>query len=490
MKKRILALLLAGLLTMSAASCVASGSQNDTDDGTENNQTTTTSDDETTTKNPTLEWTESDKTVYTTSSVKLRSAASTTGAEVTTIPKASELHCKRVSATWSEVEYNGQTGYVSNAYITDSDILGKTLTPVPGGSKTMYVTLKNQNLTIRLYASAEEFSDKIGYFSFGDEVKVVATGENWCRIEYTDKDGKVNNYYVNAAYLSDTKPTDPDDLTQYEHLFQPCTTADMYVMGPVWMRVAPSMNASQLVVLTKGTKVTVTKKGTTTDKITWYYGTAVLPPEKDGDPSRVFQGYVSASYLGDTVEAGKATLDDIIALYPPETFTKVNKTMYVTTESGGLWVRSTPDLDVEENKVGSLTVKAEVKVVATGNYNDNNWCIIEYTPLDGESGYYFVGAAKLTSDPNGEIVLTLDELLLKYSNFSAKGFTVVAKGTVNCYTSPATTATPATTLTAGTEVTVVAEETGSVVNLWYIVKTADGKLYFVAKDLFELKVAG
>ena len=150
MKKRIVALLLAGL--MSAAALTSCRVQNTNPGGTEPENPTTPT--ETTTpdnpyKPPVETWQDVDKSVYTFNEVKLRQQASNTGSALANIPKETELHCTKQSTSWYYVEYKkGEetiSGYVSKASVTEANILGTDMVAVDGGSKIMYANAKTKS---------------------------------------------------------------------------------------------------------------------------------------------------------------------------------------------------------------------------------------------------------------------------------------------------------------------------------------------------------
>ncbi len=484
MKKRVIALLMAGLLTASMVSCVATGGPGD--GSTEPQQQITTPDDAgTTDAGPGITWQNVDQTVYTLDSVKLREEPSTSATVIQTLPKETELRRVRTSTSWSEVEYNGKKGYVSNVYLTGVDLLGKNFTAVDGGSKVMYA---NAKVTIRLYPTTEEFSSKIGYFEVNDEVKVVAANDKWSKIEYKVKE-ETKYYFVNSHYLSASKVTDPNDPTQYESFFTACDPElERYIKGTekdtVNFRVAPNLNSNFVDtptkgVLTGGMKVTVLKTGTV-NEINWSYIEVKFDPANAGDPPTFKYGYVSSSYLAESAGTTVLTLDDLLALYP-NAFTKVQKTMYVKNTTSSLTVRSAPDLDDEKNIVDYYNTKQAVNVVASGSYNDVNWCVVEA----GAGKYYFVGASHLTSDPEGEPVLELSDIPVQYTEFTlCTAETVKATGMANCYETPAATGKPAKSIAAGTTVTVVAKQTGARQNVWWVIQDEAGTLYFVSNALF------
>ncbi len=494
MQKRILALLLAGLLTASMASCVVRGTQNETTGPDEDPgyQTTTKPNEEET--SPTITWTEVDKTIYALSDIKLRREASSVGATICTIPKEAELHCTLTSAAYSYVEYNGQQGYVLNSYVTDTDITGKTFTPMEGGSKIMFVNVDKAN--IRLYPSDSDFSTVMGGYELNDEVTVLATNGTWHQIKFVDKSNNEKKYYVSASLLSDSKTVSPDDLTQYEGLFSDVAgTPVMYVNGEtVNFRKAPSKSATIIAELTLGTEVTVLQKGKVGES-EWFYVELKIVSDQPGVPTTYQEGYISADCL--SPYAGDLTLDELVALYG---FEKINETMYILAEKQ-VNLRSAPvfpdtangDKDnlVTTLSSGKTDIKA-LKIVAKGSYEGYNWCIVEHTmKVDNEDKtvYSFIGGKgldSLTSDASGKITVSLNDLLVKYPQFTIceTQTTITTKSVANCYGTPDTTGTALKQLASGTTVTLVAEETGSRNNVWYVIKDADNAYYFVGMEFF------
>ena len=492
MKNRLLALLLAGLLTASLASCVASGNQ-DGNGGTENQQQLTTApDDENTGGNPsTTEWKDVNKKVYTFKKVTMRSTPSTSGVSVASIEAGVELKCTKTSTAWSFVEYNGKQGYVSNASITDVNILGTDFETIT--EKVMYVN--EEKINVRLYPSDAAFSTKIDSYELNDEVTVIASNGTWYKIKYDDN-GTVKNYYISASLLSDTKVIDPNDMSQYEGLFTDLDTpATMYTTGNVYFRKAPSKKASPVFseaskqTLVKGTKVTVLATGTVNGE-KWSKVKVEFLPEKDGDPVIYKDGYVSSDYLSDTTGSEALTLNELLQMYP--TFEAVNQTMYLLAENS-INVRSTPKFSENEDS-NIITVLSsgkdlediqQIKVVASGVYQDVNCCIIEFTKNEN-TVYGFITQKHLTSNSDGSISVSVNDFVLEYPNFTIcqTETSITATKKANCYSTPEIAATAAKVLAAGDTVTLVAEETKSSQNVWYLIKDAENNYYFVGMEFF------
>lgn len=487
MKKRILALLLAGILTASMTSCFNRDDNPEETSGSNTEEVLTRApNDSGNTTQAQETWTEVEDTVYTTTdNLTLRTDVNSNEGTVK-VNKLVELTRTAYSTKWSRVEYNGGVYYVSNSYITSDDIYGKALTPC--SDTLMYVI--TDGLNVRTLASSNStISPSVGSLKLNETVTVVATGDNWCRIKYLDEDsGETVERYVSAKYLSKQPYEDPDtkDYSEYFTSMEPTT---MYVTASaINLRKAPSVNASitgglkqddEVIVVAYAQAIPETVDGKET-VASWYMVKVTVAPDKEGDPSTIAYYYATAKYISAKPGSTTLTLADMLEQYP--TFSATSKTLYVCSNAAN--TRSTPSLASSDNITKTLQKKDQVKVVATGVYENNNWCMIELE----EGVFAFIGSSTLTTDPNGEPApLSLEDLLIKYPQYEKVTATVTltAKSTVNCYTSPSSAETVPLQLSAGETVTLVAVPSNDDTS-WCVVQAANGNCYFAGYSLFEV----
>ena len=124
MKKRILALLLAGLLTTSLVSCITTKPRPDgpgLNTGTEDSQPT---EEPTTDPVVTVTWIDEDKTVYVTAT-SLTLTKVDDNATTIKVNQLTELHCIKVSSDAKRciVEKDGVQYYASAEKLTSADLL-------------------------------------------------------------------------------------------------------------------------------------------------------------------------------------------------------------------------------------------------------------------------------------------------------------------------------------------------------------------------------
>ena len=480
MKKRLLALLLAGLLTASLGSCISrEGSRGDVVTnsgigGTEGTQKPPSSTEEI--ENPTpMTWEDADDFVYVTeTSASLRINVSTTEGSFR-VQGATKLHRVKKSSSWSQVEYEGKTCYIANDFITTDDLTGESFTAC-APAKTMYATT---GVNIRKYASATAaISVSIGGLKQNDEVLVVAKGKSWNKIMITAENGDVSFGFVKAEYLSDEKVagTLPTDYSRY---FDACEPILMYVAeGQYNLRYEPHKDGliRDTLTVTKENpvltlKVTGVGKG---DYAEWYrvsYPDAV----KEGDPQTYTDCYIHASCLKENLD--DTTLEGFLKLYPG--FTKCDElTLYVRADTP-MNARKTPVFEGTDNIGVTLLPKEAVKIVASGMVGESLRYIIQYE----EGVFYFVTAKYLTPNASGEPApLSLTELLSQYKSFTAcDAVEVFAIGKVNCYNTPTAVDTVPKTLALGEKATLLAKSSDGI---WCIVQIGKD-LFFAGLDRFS-----
>ncbi len=517
MKKRILALLLAGILTASLVSCVGNGEQDP--DGTEGITTdeVTTDDEDESGYSPEEDdldeddfWVEETATVYTHSTAYLRQEADGSSDSITTVPAASKLTRTKVSTTWSFVTYvdemtkTSYEGYISNNYVTKTDITGSDFELVTGGTQTYYAL---DALNARKYPIAAEYSTVMGSYDKDDEIKVVATNGAWLKVNYeTDEDsGEDLYYYVSALYVSAEKGGAPLATNSFESSFVEVTPAKIMYVSQAGYRLRSEPVISTTTVLytfaSAGIKVQVTKQGNVTDEdgevMSWSYVTAFIPPKQAGNPSTVIEGYIATESLTEEHPGilNLTSLSEVLALYP--TFVSITpKTMYIVKNANAendtiVNLRSTPEIK-SGNVISYVSTKkgavkpTEIKVVAT---NNADWYVIERTDTKGNISYAFITSdpASVTADPAGAVKITLENLsALGGFQVLDQARSITATGVANAFSYPVKdpdSASPVMQLKAGDSATLVAVQTGTYPK-WYAIDV-NGVICFVGMEFFS-----
>ena len=503
-------------MTLSLASCVGSGEK---DDGSDS------SDYDSGSNNYLYEdsfdmsedfWANADEVIYTHSTAYLRQEPDGSSDSILTLSPGAKLQRTKISTAWSFVSYTSELdnqvyeGYISNNYVTRTDITGSDFELVTGGTQTVYSL--TDGLNVRKYPVAAEYSTVMGSYGKDDAITAVATNGTWFKILFdTDENtGSQLYYYVNATLVSAEPGGSPFASNPYEASFVECNPPKvMYTStAGLYLRSAPIVATTTVVTkfTSAGIKVSVEKEGNVTDEngntMRWSYVTAYLPPAKDGDPATTKQGYIASQYLDEkalpTIE--NLSLASIISLYP--TFHEITPvTMYIVKNplaDNPVRLRSTPALTTgavdsdTSNVIGSVTTKkdapkpTEITVVAT---NNSDWYIIERTAENKSVSYAFITALPqyVTSDPAGAIKVTLNNLTQAYPSFHLmdQPLTITANGTANAYDIPyddTAKVSPVYTLRKDDQAVLVARQTGTAA-MWYAIEE-NGVVYFVPISSF------
>ena len=477
MKKRILAMILAALLTASMASCWAEGNNENPVGGTEETQTQAPND-----PNPdnpvTNVWQDANYSVYVVSP-NLNLTQVSDASKTVKVPLMTKLFCKKTSSTKSIVEYEGVEYYATSEYLSAEDLLGEKFNPC-NPAVTMYATT---GLQVRKYAIVDSISSTTAQLTSGEAVKVVAMGDasgmTWCKIEY-EIDGETGTYFVSKKYLSDTQGT-PGIDQDYEKYFEACAKTTMYVtVEYVNVRKAP-IDGEYVTTAVKDSAWTVVALGTG-DYEKWCM-VEVEREVKEGDPKEYDYYYISLTCLSTVPESASQDLTQVLAKYP--NFDPCDKTMYVAEDN--LNVRLTPELG--DNYAGALVRGNAVKVVAMGkDANNSKWAMIEVQKTADDNTtytvYQFVSAICLSVNANG--APDLDKMMAeygdKYETVTEK--TLVATQVANCYYTPNTSNTVPYKLEAGAQVTLVAQAKSGGNATWCIIMLEDGSCYFAPSAYF------
>lgn len=230
MNKRIFAIILAGLLLLSATAC----NPNDNGDGTTADSTkspvvdgtsaptyttetdadgniitvleestkapngsTSTETDNVSEENPT--WKDIDTTVYVATESNLRSnTVVEDSSKVSEVEAGTTLTATGESDNWYRVTYNEKTLYIAKSVAIDK----ATLDSFTAIDDEVIVTAE-ESLYVRLLPN--KLSKAVGVVYKNDKLTRVAVGEKWSRIVYGEgEDAK--EYYVSNSYIKSTTP--------------------------------------------------------------------------------------------------------------------------------------------------------------------------------------------------------------------------------------------------------------------------------------------
>ena len=294
--------------------------------------------------------------IKTTANLNMREGTNTSTKIIQVIQKGEKVEVIKKDGRWSQVKYNGKTGYVYNRYLAETTVKKGT------------VKVGDSRLNVRTKAS---MSGKIiGKLYTGNKVEIKGEDGNWYKIDYKGKTGYISKKYVKTSSTTITEVEECSDVFQAQIGFS--------------VRTGPSTSYSQMGSLIKGQVFQV--KGKCSNG--WYqiqYGSKT--------------GYVSDKYL-DKMEDGTT---DPQVIGTAKVDTKSTKDPYLAIRHG----QGTDTTKLDDAKTGTeLQILADKSPV-------KGWTKVRYNNLTGYAytKWLVMGEIPDTPDTDEAPVITCEDEL-------------------------------------------------------------------------------
>lgn len=130
---------------------------------------------------------EETKYVTATTTVNVRSSDSENADRLGKVSGGTKLELVEAKVNgWSEVIYEGKTGYIKSEYLQTVESAAN--------AETIGNVTATTNINVR--AAASETADRLGILAGGDSVELIANENGWCKIKYNGQIGYVKSDYV------------------------------------------------------------------------------------------------------------------------------------------------------------------------------------------------------------------------------------------------------------------------------------------------------
>lgn len=130
---------------------------------------------------------EETKYVTATTTVNVRSSDSENADKLGKVSGGTKLELVEAKVNgWSEVIYEGKTGYIKSEYLQTVESAAN--------AETIGNVTATTNINVR--AAASETADRLGILAGGDSVELIANENGWCKIKYNGQIGYVKSDYV------------------------------------------------------------------------------------------------------------------------------------------------------------------------------------------------------------------------------------------------------------------------------------------------------
>lgn len=205
------------------------------------------------------------------SSLHLRSGASTTSKSIASLGNGTTLEVISSTESWAKVKvtsgtHSGKEGYVSLNYVDNGNwtqTVGKEI------KEDVYKVVKTNGGKLNVRANASSNSGIIGTLTNGTKVKIYAETTGWYKVKVGDKYGwSSKNYLVEPTVSSDDSKNEGTVSNDYGAI----NITDKNVIlnaNNVNARTGPGLSYSSKTKYNKGTQVKVTHQKTA-DGHTWY----------------------------------------------------------------------------------------------------------------------------------------------------------------------------------------------------------------------------
>lgn len=287
----------------------------------------------------------------TTANLNLRSGAGTTHSILLSIPKGQTLTPLKTSGVWSQVTYNGKTGWVHNDFLTPASAAPAAPKPAAPVVTPSAATTSKTTVNLNLRASKSTSARVLMTIPKGQTVTVLKVEGSWSHIKYGTQTGFVANTYLTKAAASASTPApapsapavpvapaQPAQVKEESINVSYVTTANLNV------RQGAGTGFALVTTIPNGTTVTATKQNGS-----WVYVTY------NGK-----SGYVSTGFLKQTTTAPSAPVAPNLG----------------DAGAGNTdvdYVVNTPSLNVRASAttssavIGSVTAGQTLRVVQTSN---------------------------------------------------------------------------------------------------------------------------
>lgn len=125
------------------------------------------------------------KTMFVNNDVlNFRTAPSTGGKVIGVLHRGDKVNVLDETVGWSKIDYNGQQGYVSTAF----------LSPVDSSNSSSVKIVISNNLNAR--KTNDISSEKVFTLKKGDKVQYISENSGWTKVKFNGKIGFVSSYYL------------------------------------------------------------------------------------------------------------------------------------------------------------------------------------------------------------------------------------------------------------------------------------------------------
>ncbi len=254
--------------------------------------------------------------------LNLRKGIGTSHGIITTMPKGSKVQILQTKDGWSEVKYNGVTGWASSEFLGNvSSEPAPPIVETPPSNNTTKVT--TANLSMRQGPSTS--SARITVIPVGAQVECISSSNGWDKVIYQGKTGYSSSTYLKSNQNQSTggpsipAPTPTPTPNPKPTPTPPSTITLKTTTYNLQLRDGPSTSSNRVIVIPKGAQVESTSSVNGWDQVTYqgksgYAASAYLKVSSEEAPKPVVTKKYTTGNL--SLRKGPDTSNGIILTIP------------------------------------------------------------------------------------------------------------------------------------------------------------------------------
>lgn len=260
--------------------------------------------------------------------LNLRKGVGTSQSIITTMPKGSKVQILQTKNGWSELKYNGITGWASSEFLgnTASEPAPPKADPIPT-NKTIKVT--SANLSLRQGPSTS--SNRITVIPLGAQVECISSSNGWDKVVYQGKTGYSSTTYLKANQNQSSGGIVPTPTVSVPKPTPIPTPPPKPALGPninitlkvttynLQLREGPSTSHQRVIVIPKGSTVESRSSSNGWDQVTFqgksgYAASAYLKESTQEAPKPVIIKKYTIGNL--SLRKGPSTSNGLLLIIP------------------------------------------------------------------------------------------------------------------------------------------------------------------------------
>lgn len=200
----------------------------------------------------------SGKVVNVTTTLRVRSGASTSSSVVGSLRNGQAVTITGENGDWYQIDYSNSKAYVAKAYVqkttsTTTTTPTSTTTPTPIATKPQTSTSQkgqviNISSNLRVRVAANTSCSVLGYLTNGQVVDIIGKTSDWYKISFNGKEGYVCDEYIKIVDSSTTTTPTPTNSTQTSSTYNTILNAMKANLGSpyVWGGSGESLTTALL----------------------------------------------------------------------------------------------------------------------------------------------------------------------------------------------------------------------------------------------------